>query len=685
MSTSLRMRKRKSSNSNNWDNFEKNELLGYLYEFLAKKDNIKAYLSKIYEWYVDAGEEYLSFDWMSDKESDENNESFDIFCKKHKIEAIRRCKMFRQLIAEKIEKNKNTKISTLENKIKLISKLFRLTKIEKDILGFYVRMKLNYSVENLLCTLFNHRCEKIALPSYFLPYSSVVIGNYLNVNNKLMSCGLLDTDYEGYAIVSAQTIKMIGQQFSSIQKLRELILNKHLKTKLNFNDFSHIDEKDFCLRLLKGAIKTHSAGINILLYGRPGTGKTEFAKALCQKAKAKLYAVGEKSEDSRMEKLYMLQNALTKDKGTCLLIDEADDLMEERKIRVNRMLENNSIPCIWIVNSIHFLDKAYLRRFAFAIEFKMTDTETKTRIWQRTFKQNDMSINSQTARKLAEEYNLTPSFIANAIQAAKLAQGGMEDIRKNLNAMEKAYHNGREKEKKNIPVKEEKKFVNFNSALLNTDTDLQKFTEQVKNLHHNNFSLCLYGVSGTGKSAFAEYLAEQLDMPVLKKNCSDLLSMWHGETEQNIASAFREARENKALLIFDEADSFLQSRQYAVRSWEVTQVNEMLTQMEKHDLPFVCTTNLVENLDKASLRRFTFKVEYKYMTSEQNSLALEHFFGFKNVDLSYIGSLTPGDFAVVRQKAEIMGFSDNKDEIIKMLELEQKQKEPITRHIGFCL
>ena len=34
------------------------------------------------------------------------------------------------------------------------------------------------------------------------------------------------------------------------------------------------------------------------------------------------------------------------------------------------------------------------------------------------------------------------------------------------------------------------------------------------------------------------------------------------------------------MLIFDEADSFLFDRREAVRSWEVTQVNEMLTWME---------------------------------------------------------------------------------------------------------
>ena len=48
--------------------------------------------------------------------------------------------------------------------------------------------------------------------------------------------------------------------------------------------------------------------------------------------------------------------------------------------------------------------------------------------------------------------------------------------------------------------------------------------------------------------------------------------------------------------IFDEADSFLQDRSRAMRSWEISSVNEMLTWMENHPYPFVCTTNLMETL-----------------------------------------------------------------------------------------
>ena len=51
--------------------------------------------------------------------------------------------------------------------------------------------------------------------------------------------------------------------------------------------------------------------------------------------------------------------------------------------------------------------------------------------------------------------------------------------------------------------------------------------------------------------------ARVIGMPVIEKRASDLMSKWLGESEQNIARAFSEARADGAMLIFDEADSLL--------------------------------------------------------------------------------------------------------------------------------
>jgi transitional endoplasmic reticulum ATPase len=131
----------------------------------------------------------------------------------------------------------------------------------------------------------------------------------------------------------------------------------------------------------------------------------------------------------------------------------------------------------------------------------------------------------------------------------------------------------------------------------------------------------LDGPAGTGKSAWARHLARQLGLPVHQKRASDRLSMWGGGSEKAIARALSDARAEGALLIFDEADSLLADRRNAAHQWEVSQVNEMLTWMENHPLPFVCTTNLAEKLDPATQRRFTFRIRFDWLQEHHLPLA----------------------------------------------------------------
>ena len=181
-------------------------------------------------------------------------------------------------------------------------------------------------------------------------------------------------------------------------------------------------------------------------------------------------------------------------------------------------------------------------------------------------------------------------------------------------------------------------------------------------------------------------LAGQLGMPVLVKRASDLLGSYVGQTEVQIAAAFQEAREKQSFLIFDEADSLLSDRSLAHRSWEVSQVNEMLTWMESHPFPFACTTNLVERLDEASLRRFTFKVGFKALTKDQIRLAFTEFFGAQAPEvINDFSGLTPADFTVVHKKAEIMGIIDQPEELARMLKLEISVKKSTPQKIGFAV
>jgi SpoVK/Ycf46/Vps4 family AAA+-type ATPase len=168
--------------------------------------------------------------------------------------------------------------------------------------------------------------------------------------------------------------------------------------------------------------------------------------------------------------------------------------------------------------------------------------------------------------------------------------------------------------------------------------------------------------------------------------------MFVGQTEAKIAAMFREAASERGVLLLDEADSFLRSRQGAVRSWELTQVNELLKQMEDYDGIFICATNLIDQLDEAALRRFDLKVEYRYLTAVQ---ARELFFATLArrdlasdavlARLARLHNLTPGDFATVVRKAAILGEPLKAEALITGLEAECAAKpDGRRRPIGFA-
>ena len=448
--------------------------------------------------------------------------------------------------------------------------------------------------------------------------------------------------------------------------------------------------------ILSGALDKKARGINILIYGAPGTGKTEMAKTLCREIGVPLYAVSqfgeERSGGQRREDLAVTLTLLRPGEKAALLMDEAEDIFGRgdflpifggfsnrsgSKLFMNQTLEQNAVPVIWISNHISGLDQAELRRFTRVYKMEAPDESVQTGIWRRSARKRGVKLDKAEILRLVRRYSAVPSLIDTALRTAAMTEDNSM-IEKTIQSLLGAL-NGKKFDLDDSSALPE----HFSPRLLNCSLDLEELAERMTKFKKRDFSLCLYGVPGSGKSAYARYLAERLGMKTLQKRASDLLGMYVGESEKNISRAFEEARQKRAMLILDEADSFLRDRRSARHSWEIQSVNEMLTQMENHPLPFVCTSNLMEELDQASLRRFTFKVRYQYLNSEQVESAFRHFFG-QNAPktVQRFSRLTPGDFATVAKSAKILGISEP-GKLADMLHQEMAVKEPEQKRIGF--
>ena len=269
-----------------------------------------------------------------------------------------------------------------------------------------------------------------------------------------------------------------------------------------------------------------------------------------------------------------------------------------------------------------------------------------------------------------------PALIENAILSATHIRGSATEAGKTLESSLSAL--GRRETPKASPP------IPFDPTLSSADVDLVQLADQVAKSHRRALSFCLSGPPGTGKSAYARHLAERLDLDVLEKRFSDLSSMWLGESEKTIEAAFEEAADLRAFLILDEADSLLRDRGAAHYSWEITQVNEMLTQMERHPYPLACTTNAPELLDAAAARRFLFKIRFLSMTSNQIAEAYRRAFRAEApAFVLKLGALTPADFATVARKASALAERDPRI-LAQWLEYEAQAKPGASRRkIGF--
>ena len=473
-------------------------------------------------------------------------------------------------------------------------------------------------------------------------------------------------------------------------------------TALGWDDFVHVAaERDFAARLLDGAMKQKSKGVNILLHGPPGTGKTELCKALAAQMGTQLFAIGELDEDgdepSRYDRLNALRLAdrLASRRGKSLLLfDEMEDILQhgERmfdgrrwqrrsgsKVFFNRMLESNATPILWTANSLYEFDQAFLRRMTFIFEMKAPSAKTRMQLWLGEAQRRQIQMPYTVADILARQYQLAPSFIASATQAGTLAGGSLDDI--DYAAMMLSKAQGKK------PLAGDFGLVStFKPGLANSDHDLARLEAALAQPESpRDVSLCLYGPPGTGKTAFALRLAEKMGLDPLVKRASDLLSCWVGATEQQIAEAFEEAAQDERFLIIDEADSLLWSRGSAERAWEASMVNELLTQMEAHRWPFVCTTNQMDRVDPAALRRFSFKVKFDFLTKAQAAAAYRNYFASEPpAALAELTMLTPGDFAAVARKLRFLAPEERGDGIVlRLLEQEVAIKPDQKRRIGF--
>lgn len=127
--------------------------------------------------------------------------------------------------------------------------------------------------------------------------------------------------------------------------------------------------------------------------------------------------------------------------------------------------------------------------------------------------------------------------------------------------------------------------------------------------------LNFYGQPGTGKTMVSHAIAHELGKTILCVNYAEVESKYVGDAPKNLFKAFETANKEKAVLFFDEADSFLGKRIENVSNSSDQAVNSLRSQMlillEEFDGVVIFATNLVKNYDKAFESRILKHIHFE--------------------------------------------------------------------------
>lgn len=595
---------------------------------------------------------------------------------------------------------------TVERNVEYAREEFGLDETETEILLLLLRYEHNPELEEFADAVLGKLRNPARAVAALIGADAKDIANRIGLQGGLTRCGILCRQDEnphaglagecGAVRLAPPLRKAMYGPFSCRSAWANALFGAPAAASLAWEDFAHLGAvREFAANMLGGAVRAGAIGVNVLIYGPVGTGKTEFCKTLAARLKAGIFSVGEADGNGgepvrheRLASLRLAQRLLSKRPHSLILFDEAEDLLdgptpwarlfagrsrEGSKVHVNRLLEENPVPVLWTCNAIDGLDPAVLRRMMPVIEIKTPTRDVRARIWRREVARSNAPIDAAAIERLATLYEAPPGVVSNAVRAVLLAGGGPAEVETALQGVLRPLGIA--------PLALEATAAEFDPELTNCNHDLKDLVAKLARPGaRRDWSLCIQGPPGTGKSQFARHVAATLQLEVVQKRASDLLSPWVGVSEKQIAAAFAGARQEGAMLVIDEADSLLSDRRGATHSWEVTQVNEMLTWMESHPLPFLCTTNLMERLDEASLRRFTLKLRFEPLTDKQAALAFERFFQ-ATAPRRLPEGLAPGDFATVLRKRTL--FAADASTLVDWLTEEAEAKGRRPNPIGF--
>jgi transitional endoplasmic reticulum ATPase len=440
----------------------------------------------------------------------------------------------------------------LSQNIQRLSDLVGLSETDRRILEFAVMLQNERVLDDAAGWLGNLSSVKVFHSlSVVLALPESEVRAALAPNGPLARSGLVSIDQRGSSTLRGK-LDLLSETFADhicsaetdpVNLLRGMVTLAG-PARLTLSDYSHITSSlDILRSYLRHAIATARSGLNIYLHGAPGMGKSELARVLAAELGSELFEVASEDADGdpvcghrRLRGFSAAQSFLTQ-RQALIVFDEVEDVFnngdslfgrkstaQSQKAWVNRILEINVVPTLWLSNSIGSLDPAFVRRFDMVIELPIPPKSQRMRIIGQ---QCQDLLEPGAIAMVAESQVLAPAVVARAaavvscirgeLGASKAADAFIRLINSTLEAQ------GHATVRPNDP---NQLSSIYDPCFIRADADLAQIAAGL--VESRSGRLCLYGPPGTGKTTYGRWIAEQMGVPLLVLRASDLMSKWVG-------------------------------------------------------------------------------------------------------------------------------------------------------------
>ena len=408
--------------------------------------------------------------------------------------------------------------------------------------------------------------------------------------------------------------------------------------------FSYVPDLEGLLTYLQQCLERKLPGRNILIYGPAGTGKTSLVSSLASWLNIRALFIASVSpegegleEHVRLSQLALAQRVFKQQERTVMVMDDANMAIwqaskEGKESWPQCYFNDSNVPCIWIADCMILADSEFLRHFNYVVV--LNDEHQKAILESHKDKLQQLPVTLAYQHWLAQFKWLSPRLIARLLEYSlglnptKLRRNeykislylrqliGLDEIELTPDDYLPSYLNPKSVTGSGYQMPD------YDVRWLNANLNINNILSNLK--HSPSSSLCLHGQSGSGKSAFAELIAQATGKKIVRLTGSNFLSKFVGASEGKIAAHFSEAQRTGSILVLDEVDSLLISRDGSdLKSWEISHVNEMLTAIERFQGILMVTSNRFEHMDQAMTRRFDAKIRFEWMNSQQLRSLLE--------------------------------------------------------------